>query len=49
MSTIKIDLVGYGNLGRGIEAAVALQPNMELVGVFSRHPGLETVRSIPPA
>ena len=36
MSNIRIGIVGYGNLGRGVEAAVALQPDMELVGVFSR-------------
>ena len=43
MSNIRIGIVGYGNLGRGVEAAVALQPDMELVGVFSRRSGLQTV------
>src|SRR5699024_10206828 len=29
-------IVGYGNLGRGVEQSVAQQNDMELVGVFSR-------------
>ncbi|MDU7144560.1 MAG: diaminopimelate dehydrogenase, partial [Veillonella sp.] len=33
MSKIRIGIVGYGNLGRGVEASVKLQPDMELVGV----------------
>jgi len=39
MSKIRIGIVGYGNLGRGVEASVKLQPDMELVGVFSRRKG----------
>lgn len=35
MST-RIGIVGYGNLGRGVESSIALQPDMELVGVFTR-------------
>ena len=31
---IRIGIVGYGNLARGVEASVQLQPDMELVGVF---------------
>lgn len=34
--TIRIGIVGYGNLGRGVERAIALNPDMSLVGVFSR-------------
>lgn len=34
--TIKIGIVGYGNLGRGVESAVTQSQDMELVGVFSR-------------
>ncbi len=45
--TIRIGIVGYGNLGRGVEAAVNLQKDMELVGVFSRRPGIKTVSGIP--
>lgn len=33
---IRIGIVGYGNLGRGVERSVALNPDMQLVGVFSR-------------
>lgn len=33
---IRIGIAGYGNLGRGTEAAVALNPDMELAGVFTR-------------
>ena len=36
MSNIRIGIVGYGNLGRGVEAAVTQNPDMELVAVFSR-------------
>jgi diaminopimelate dehydrogenase len=34
--SIKIGIVGYGNLGRGAEHAIALNPDMELAGVFTR-------------
>lgn len=33
---IKIGIVGYGNLGRGVEAGLKNHPDMELVGIFSR-------------
>ncbi|MBR1440179.1 MAG: diaminopimelate dehydrogenase [Lachnospiraceae bacterium] len=33
---MKIGILGYGNLGKGVEAAVMAAPDMELVGVFSR-------------
>lgn len=33
---IRIGIVGYGNLGRGVEKAIALSPDMQLVGIFSR-------------
>lgn len=33
---IKIGIVGYGNLGRGVEAAIRQNPDMELVAVFTR-------------
>ena len=44
---IRVGIVGYGNLGRGVEASVKLQPDMELVGVFSRRSGLKTVSGVP--
>ncbi len=33
---IRIGIMGYGNLGRGIEAAIRQNDDMELVAVFSR-------------
>ncbi len=33
---IRIGIVGYGNLGRGVEAAIGQNPDTELVGVFTR-------------
>ena len=33
---IRVGIVGYGNLGRGVEYAVSQNPDMELVGVFTR-------------
>lgn len=35
-SRIKIGIAGYGNLGRGVEMAIAQSQDMQLVGVFSR-------------
>ena len=34
--SIRIGIVGYGNLGRGVELAVRQNPDMELVAVFTR-------------
>ncbi|WP_446423675.1 diaminopimelate dehydrogenase [Mailhella sp.] len=36
MTKIRIGIVGYGNLGRGVELAVAANADQELVAVFSR-------------
>lgn len=33
---IRIGIFGYGNLGKGVECAIAKNPDMELVGVFTR-------------
>lgn len=33
---IRIGILGYGNLGKGVECAVHENPDMELVGVFTR-------------
>ena len=35
---MKIGIVGYGNLGRGVESAVRQNPDMELVAIFTRRP-----------
>ena len=34
--SIKIGILGYGNLSRGVESAIAQNPDMELVAVFTR-------------
>lgn len=34
--TIRVGIVGYGNLGRGVELALGQNPDMQLVGIFSR-------------
>ena len=34
--SIRIGIYGYGNLGRGVEAAIRQNPDMELVAVFTR-------------
>lgn len=35
---IRIGIVGYGNLGKGVELALKHNPDMELAAVFSRRP-----------
>lgn len=40
---IKVGIIGYGNLGRGAEAAISQQPDMELVAVFSRRGAVDTI------
>ena len=46
---MKIAIYGYGNLGRGVEAAVRQNADMELVGVFTRRDpaSVKTVTGIP--
>ena len=44
---IRIGILGYGNLGRGIECAVKQNPDMELVAVFTRR-APETVKILTP-
>ncbi len=36
MDKIRIGIVGYGNLGRGVECAVRQNPDMEIAGIFTR-------------
>ncbi len=36
MSKVRIGIVGYGNIGRGVEAAIRQNPDCELAGVFTR-------------
>ena len=44
---IRIAIAGYGNLGRGTELAVAKNPDMKLVAVFSRRDP-KTVKTLDP-
>ena len=46
---MKIGIYGYGNLGRGVEAALRQNPDMESVGVFTRRDPatVKTVTGIP--
>lgn len=36
MSSIRIGIVGYGNLGKGVEKSIRQNSDMELVGIFTR-------------
>ncbi len=49
MDKIRIAIMGYGNLGRGIECAVSQNEDMELVAVFTRRDpsNVETVSGVP--
>ena len=42
---MKIAIYGYGNLGRGVEAAVRINPDVELFGIFTRR-SPESVRTV---
>lgn len=42
-ASIRIGIAGYGNLGRGVQAAIAKNPDMELVGVYTRRDPSEVV------
>lgn len=49
-SLIRVGIAGYGNLGKGVHKAIAQNPDMELVAVFTRRDpqgleGLEGVRA----
>ncbi|MGM9974871.1 MAG: diaminopimelate dehydrogenase [Clostridiaceae bacterium] len=46
---IRIGIAGYGNLGRGVEMAVAKNEDMELVGVFTRRnpSAIKTYTNVP--
>ena len=36
MSEIKLGIIGYGNLGKGVEEQLQFNTDIELIGVFSR-------------
>ncbi|MBR5253250.1 MAG: diaminopimelate dehydrogenase [Clostridia bacterium] len=46
---MRLAIYGYGNLGRGVECAAHLAPDMELVGVFTRRAPetLKTLTGVP--
>ena len=35
-NSIRIGIAGYGNLGRGVETAIQKNPDLQLVGIFTR-------------
>ncbi len=35
---LRVGIVGYGNLGRGVEMAIEQNPDMKLVAIFTRRP-----------
>lgn len=45
--SIKIGIVGYGNLARGVETSLQLQKDMELVAIFSRRSSITSVSGVP--
>lgn len=47
MDKIRIGIVGYGNLGRGVQYASAQNPDTEVVAVFTRR-APETVKTVLP-
>ena len=46
---MKIGIYGYGNLGKGVEKGIALNPDLELAGVFTRRnpADVRTVTGVP--
>lgn len=44
---IRVGIVGYGNLGRGVEHAIRQNPDMELVAVFTRRSPESVNASVP--
>ncbi|MBS4461288.1 diaminopimelate dehydrogenase [Aerococcaceae bacterium zg-B36] len=48
MSKIRIGIIGYGNLGRGVEYAIAQQQDMKLVAIFTRR-GPSSVTPVNPS
>ena len=46
---MKIAIVGYGNLGRGVEAALSAAPDMQAVGIFTRRDpaSVQSVMGLP--
>lgn len=47
MSKIRVGIVGYGNLGKGVLAALSQQPDMEAAAVFTRRDPKDVVLDAP--
>ena len=47
MKKIRVMIVGYGNVGRGVRLSLGKNPDMELVGIVSRSPERVGRRSVP--
>lgn len=47
MNSVKIGIVGYGNLGKGVEMAISQNPDMALTAVFSRRAPEQISSSAP--
>lgn len=47
MNKIRIGIVGYGNLGKGVEYAIKQNPDLELAGVFTRRNPAEVTLTTP--
>ncbi|MCR8845110.1 diaminopimelate dehydrogenase [Paenibacillus sp. SC116] len=47
MQKIRIGIVGYGNLGKGVEYSIRQNPDMELVAVFTRRSPESVQASVP--
>ena len=47
--SLRIGIYGYGNLGRGVELALATAPDMQAVGVFTRRApeSVKTITGVP--
>ena len=35
-NVLKVGIVGYGNLGKGVELSIKQNPDVELVAIFTR-------------
>ena len=50
MSMIRIGIVGYGNIGRGVEKAILQNPDLELAAILTRRPPKDLIvdtQSVP--
>lgn len=47
MKKIRIGIVGYGNIGKGLELATRQNPDMELAAIFTRRPP-ESIKTFTP-